>query len=281
MKRSAAFATAFRRVRSFKSTPRSLRASSGFSTLGCRLPARSWICIAASERLRCTLPSAAGVSLESRRTRRRSRKPSLTLVSTSLNLASISSPGASSERSARRRCERLCTKHASYSWIRHARAATRLRSQRSRRLAYPRSGTFRATPRPWRGIRSSWWPKAIASISCSHSICFRKPATSRRWFAWSTLILLTDPIDIRYVAKLARLALTEEEIERFGKQLGELLEHVNALKDLDIASVPATAQVVESRNVTREDSLRPCLDRETVLAQAPQRQGPFFRVPRI
>ncbi|MGA8475523.1 MAG: Asp-tRNA(Asn)/Glu-tRNA(Gln) amidotransferase subunit GatC [Candidatus Cybelea sp.] len=91
----------------------------------------------------------------------------------------------------------------------------------------------------------------------------------------------TDPIDIRYVAKLARLALTEEEIERFGKQLGELLEHVNALKDLDIASVPATAQVVESRNVTREDSLRPCLDREIVLAQAPQRQGPFFRVPRI
>lgn len=90
-----------------------------------------------------------------------------------------------------------------------------------------------------------------------------------------------DPIDIRYVAKLARLALTEEEIERFGKQLGELLEHVNALKDLDIASVPATAQVVESRNATREDSLRPSLDRERVLAQAPQRQGPFFRVPRI
>jgi aspartyl-tRNA(Asn)/glutamyl-tRNA(Gln) amidotransferase subunit C len=93
--------------------------------------------------------------------------------------------------------------------------------------------------------------------------------------------LSADPIDIRYVAKLARLALTEEEIERFGKQLGELLEHVNALNDLDIASVPATAQVVESRNVTREDSLRPCLDRERVLAQAPQRQGPFFRVPRI
>ena len=90
-----------------------------------------------------------------------------------------------------------------------------------------------------------------------------------------------DPIDIRYVAKLARLALTEEEIERFGKQLGELLEHVNALNDLDIASVPATAQVVESRNVTREDSLRPSLDRERVLSQAPQRQGPFFRVPRI
>jgi len=93
--------------------------------------------------------------------------------------------------------------------------------------------------------------------------------------------LANDAIDIRYVAKLARLALTDDEIERFGKQLGDLLGHVNALSDLDIASVPATAQVVESRNVTRDDELRPCLDRETVLAGAPQRQGGFFRVPRI
>lgn len=93
--------------------------------------------------------------------------------------------------------------------------------------------------------------------------------------------MANDAIDIRYVAKLARLALTDDEIERFGKQLGDLLGHVNALADLDIGSVPATAQVVESRNVTRADELRPCLDRETVLAGAPQRQGGFFRVPRI
>jgi aspartyl-tRNA(Asn)/glutamyl-tRNA(Gln) amidotransferase subunit C len=91
----------------------------------------------------------------------------------------------------------------------------------------------------------------------------------------------SDMIDIRYVAKLARLALTDEEIERFGTQLGDLLEHVDALRELDIGSVAATAQVVESRNVTREDTLRPCLDRERVLAAAPQRQGEFFRVPRI
>jgi aspartyl-tRNA(Asn)/glutamyl-tRNA(Gln) amidotransferase subunit C len=88
-------------------------------------------------------------------------------------------------------------------------------------------------------------------------------------------------IDIRYVAKLAAIELTDEEIEIFGKQLGDLLGHVNALEKLDIASVPATAQVVESRNVTREDTPRPCLDRERVLAEAPQRQGGFFRVPRI
>jgi aspartyl-tRNA(Asn)/glutamyl-tRNA(Gln) amidotransferase subunit C len=90
-----------------------------------------------------------------------------------------------------------------------------------------------------------------------------------------------DAIDIRYVAELARIALTDDEVERFGKQLGDLLEHVNALAELDTASVPATAQVIESRNVSREDRLQPCLDREVVLGQAPQRQGGFFRVPRI
>jgi aspartyl-tRNA(Asn)/glutamyl-tRNA(Gln) amidotransferase subunit C len=93
--------------------------------------------------------------------------------------------------------------------------------------------------------------------------------------------LTPDTIDIRYVAKLARIALTDEEIERFSKELGELLGHVNALAELDTASVPATAQVVESRNVGREDTVRPCLDREVVLNAAPQRQGAFFRVPRI
>jgi aspartyl-tRNA(Asn)/glutamyl-tRNA(Gln) amidotransferase subunit C len=90
-----------------------------------------------------------------------------------------------------------------------------------------------------------------------------------------------DTIDIRYVAQLARIALTDDEIEIFGRQLGDLLGHVNALSELDIESVPATAQVVESRNVMRDDTLVACLDRERVLAEAPQRQGAFFRVPRI
>ncbi|MBV9332497.1 MAG: Asp-tRNA(Asn)/Glu-tRNA(Gln) amidotransferase subunit GatC [Candidatus Eremiobacteraeota bacterium] len=93
--------------------------------------------------------------------------------------------------------------------------------------------------------------------------------------------MASETIDIRYVAKLAALALTNDEVETFGRQLNDLLEHVNALSRLDIQSVAATAQVVESRNVMREDTPRPCLDRDRVLAQAPQRQGAFFRVPRI
>jgi aspartyl-tRNA(Asn)/glutamyl-tRNA(Gln) amidotransferase subunit C len=93
--------------------------------------------------------------------------------------------------------------------------------------------------------------------------------------------LSSEKIDVRYVAKLARIALTDDEVVRFGEQLGDLLEHVQLLSELDVASVPATAQVVELRNVQREDTLRPSLDRETVLSQAPKRQGAFFRVPRI
>ncbi len=92
---------------------------------------------------------------------------------------------------------------------------------------------------------------------------------------------MSDTIDVRYVAKLARIALTDEEVDRFGAQLADLLTHVDALSELDTNAIAATAQVVESRNVQRDDVPGPCLDRETVLAQAPQRQGGFFRVPRI
>lgn len=94
-------------------------------------------------------------------------------------------------------------------------------------------------------------------------------------------ILSSEKIDVRYVAKLARLALTDDEVERFGAQLGDLLEHVDAIAKLDVSHIAATAQVVESRNVERDDSVVPGLNREIVLGQAPERQGEFFRVPRI
>ena len=87
--------------------------------------------------------------------------------------------------------------------------------------------------------------------------------------------------DVRYVAKLARLALTEEEAVMYGSQLSDILAHVGALNELDTSDVAATAQVIESRNVWRNDSARPSLPQEEVLSEAPQRQGSYFRVPRI
>jgi aspartyl-tRNA(Asn)/glutamyl-tRNA(Gln) amidotransferase subunit C len=93
----------------------------------------------------------------------------------------------------------------------------------------------------------------------------------------------SDRIDIRHVARLARLALTNEEISTFGPQLGDLMAHVDDLAQLDTQDVAATAQVVPSRNVQRADAVRPetMLSHDAALQNAPQRQGPFFRVPRI
>jgi aspartyl-tRNA(Asn)/glutamyl-tRNA(Gln) amidotransferase subunit C len=91
----------------------------------------------------------------------------------------------------------------------------------------------------------------------------------------------TDRIDVRHVARLARLALTDDEVVRYGDQLADLLQHVDQLKELDTSDVAATAQVVASRNVMRADALRPTLDRDVVLAGAPQPQNGFFRVPKI
>lgn len=93
--------------------------------------------------------------------------------------------------------------------------------------------------------------------------------------------MASGEIDVAYVAKLARLALTAGEIERFGVQLGALLEHVGALEELPVSGVAATAQVIPQSNVMRDDVARPSLDRETVLRGAPKREGAYFRVPRI
>jgi aspartyl-tRNA(Asn)/glutamyl-tRNA(Gln) amidotransferase subunit C len=91
----------------------------------------------------------------------------------------------------------------------------------------------------------------------------------------------TERIDVRGVARLARLALTDEEVERYGTQLEALLQHVEDLRQLDTADVAATAQVIESRNVMRPDTIVPGLARDAVLAGAPQPQHGFFRVPKI
>ena len=93
--------------------------------------------------------------------------------------------------------------------------------------------------------------------------------------------MASPDIDVAYVAKLARIALTPDEIERFGVQLGSLLEQVATPAQLPVDDVAGTAQVVPSTNVVRDDVPRPSLDREVVLALAPERQGAYFRVPRI
>jgi aspartyl-tRNA(Asn)/glutamyl-tRNA(Gln) amidotransferase subunit C len=92
---------------------------------------------------------------------------------------------------------------------------------------------------------------------------------------------MNERIDVPAVARLARLALSAEEIAVYGPQLESLLQHVDELSELDTANVPATAQVIASRNVTRADVIVPCLTRDAVLAGAPHPQLGYFRVPKI
>ena len=84
-----------------------------------------------------------------------------------------------------------------------------------------------------------------------------------------------------HVARLARIALTDEELERYAEQLTSVLEHAAAVSALDTEGVPPTAHPLPLRNVLRPDEVRPCLDREEVLAQAPAAESGRFKVPRI
>jgi aspartyl-tRNA(Asn)/glutamyl-tRNA(Gln) amidotransferase subunit C len=88
-------------------------------------------------------------------------------------------------------------------------------------------------------------------------------------------------IDIEHVAKLARLDLTGEEVDRLREQLGAILEHAAKVGEVAADDVPPTASAVERTNVLRDDRPDPSLTREAALANAPDRDGDRFRVPRI
>src|SRR5580658_6216009 len=87
--------------------------------------------------------------------------------------------------------------------------------------------------------------------------------------------------DVVHVAVLARLALTDQEIEQFTQQLGAVLEHAEDVASLDTEGVPPTAHPLDLVNVLREDVPAPCLDRDEVLAMAPAAEDGRFRVPKI
>jgi len=87
--------------------------------------------------------------------------------------------------------------------------------------------------------------------------------------------------DVLHVAKLARLELTEEELELFTPQLAAVLEHAADVEALDVGDVPPTAHPYPLRNVLRDDELRPSIDRDEVLAQAPDVEDKRFKVPPI
>lgn len=87
--------------------------------------------------------------------------------------------------------------------------------------------------------------------------------------------------EVKHIALLCRLGLSEEEMERFREQLSEILENFEILQQADTTDVPPMPHVLPLENVFREDEVGPSLPREEVLANAPQREEEFFRVQAV
>jgi aspartyl-tRNA(Asn)/glutamyl-tRNA(Gln) amidotransferase subunit C len=88
-------------------------------------------------------------------------------------------------------------------------------------------------------------------------------------------------IDVEHVARLARLALTDEEKERFRLQLGLILEHAERVGEVAAEDVPPTSHPIPRSNVLRPDDPEPSLTHEEALSTAPEAEDARFKVPRI
>jgi aspartyl-tRNA(Asn)/glutamyl-tRNA(Gln) amidotransferase subunit C len=87
--------------------------------------------------------------------------------------------------------------------------------------------------------------------------------------------------DVVHVARLARLTLTDDELDHLTTELGGILEHAQDIAALDTAGVPTTSHPLPLANVLRDDVVTPSLDRDEVLAMAPAAESDRFRVPQI
>jgi aspartyl-tRNA(Asn)/glutamyl-tRNA(Gln) amidotransferase subunit C len=90
-----------------------------------------------------------------------------------------------------------------------------------------------------------------------------------------------SPEKVREVAKLARLALDDAEVQKLGPQLASILQYVGQLSEVDVTSVEPMAHALPVSNVLRDDIVEPSLPVEKVLQNAPETDGPFFKVPKV
>lgn len=90
---------------------------------------------------------------------------------------------------------------------------------------------------------------------------------------------MIDRDQVLHVARLARLELSEDEVERMSGELSKILDHIEKIGELDLEDVAPTSHVVELENVLRADEPRPSLPRDVALGQAPDADGQGFRVP--
>lgn len=88
-------------------------------------------------------------------------------------------------------------------------------------------------------------------------------------------------VDVPYLARLARLELTQEEIDLFGGQIGRILDHVEQMNKLDITGIEPTAHAISVFDVIREDAVTESLPKATILENAPHNANGLFLVPKV
>lgn len=87
--------------------------------------------------------------------------------------------------------------------------------------------------------------------------------------------------EVEHIAELARLELIEKEIEEYTTQLNKILEYMDKLRELDTENVIPLSHPIEGANVFREDEVKPSIDREEALKNAPSKDDEFFKVPKV
>lgn len=92
---------------------------------------------------------------------------------------------------------------------------------------------------------------------------------------------MLNKTEVRKIAHLARLEITEAEEEQFSRQLSDILDYIEQLSELDTKDVPPTTRAIELSNVTREDVTVVYGDRDALVKEAPEPDGDYFRVPQI
>ncbi len=105
------------------------------------------------------------------------------------------------------------------------------------------------------------------------------PIPRYRCYNWHIMKLSRK--EVLHSALLARLGLTETEVNRLSEQLSNILENFEALQQVDTTGIPPTAQSIPLQNVVKEDKATPCLPQDQILANAPRKDGNFFRVKAV
>ena len=102
-----------------------------------------------------------------------------------------------------------------------------------------------------------------------------------RYGCYNWHIMKLSREEVLHIARLARLGLTEAEVDKFSEQLSHILESFEALQQVDTTDVPPTAQSIPLQNVTKDDEVAASLPPDQILANAPRKEGEYFRIKAV